>query len=266
MINITKFKSGDILFREGDATDRVMRIRAGEVEVLRQVGSISVLLGHARAGEWLGEMAVFEDRFHSATACATADGEVEVLSAHEFLELVTNDSKLARDLIQRLCVRLKNVDDKLARNIHPSTHDWVGTIVGGMPPEGAIAEDAHITLSAETEALRSRIGAAAIHIAELPFVVGRRSRRHEAASSTPPDLLIEDDEPFRLSRQHFMIGRSGQRLVLHDLGSTLGTILNGTSIGSDFSKDAAPLRRGENHVIAGGRGSPFCFLLSVDYS
>ena len=86
MTNITKFKRGDILFREGDASDRVMRVRAGEIEILRQTGGTSVLLGHVREGEWLGEMAVLENRSHSATARATADGEVEVLSAHQFLE------------------------------------------------------------------------------------------------------------------------------------------------------------------------------------
>ena len=260
MASVVKFKEGDILFREGDASDRVVRVRAGEVEVLRQVGTASVLLGHVRVGEWLGEMAVIENRSHSATARASSDGEIESLSAHQFFELVSNDSKMARDLIQRLCVRLRNVDDKLAGHIQRLGFDWLGTVT-----DAAIAEGANIALSAETDALRSRIGAAAIQVAELPFVVGRLPRHREVGSSRRPNLVIDDHEPFRLSRQHFMIEQSSDRLFVCDLGSTLGTIVNGMSIGHHFSQDAAPLRRGENHVVAGGRDSPFGFSVSIDY-
>ena len=50
---------------------------------------------------------------------------------------------------------------------------------------------------------------------------------------------------------------------MRDLGSTLGTIVNDRSIGRDFSLDSAPLRRGENTIVAGGRGSPFVFAVTV---
>jgi hypothetical protein len=60
-----------------------------------------------------------------------------------------------------------------------------------------------------------------------------------------------------------MITRSGDRLIVSDLASTLGTIVNGQAIGHHFTKDAAPLHRGENHVVAGGWGSPFEFLVSI---
>jgi pSer/pThr/pTyr-binding forkhead associated (FHA) protein len=75
--------------------------------------------------------------------------------------------------------------------------------------------------------------------------------------------MIEDAEPFRLSRDHFMITRDTTRLLILDLGSTLGTIVNGGAIGHHFMTDAAPLHRGDNRIVAGGRGSPFAFIVSV---
>jgi len=54
------FEKGDVLFRQGDPSDSVLRICRGGVEILREVGDASVLLGHAREGEWLGEMGVME--------------------------------------------------------------------------------------------------------------------------------------------------------------------------------------------------------------
>ena len=65
------------------------------------------------------------------------------------------------------------------------------------------------------------------------------------------------------ARQHFMIARSGDRLLVSDLGSTLGTMVNGWAIGHHFMKDAEPLHRGENHVVAGGKDSPFKFSIFI---
>jgi hypothetical protein len=49
---------------------------------------------------------------------------------------------------------------------------------------------------------------------------------------------------------------------VRDLRSTLGTIVNGEPIGDHFS-DEAPLRAGENEVIAGGVKSPFVFSVFI---
>jgi CRP/FNR family transcriptional regulator, cyclic AMP receptor protein len=263
MAKLSQFKKGDLLFQQADASDRVLRVRSGEVEVLREVGAATVLLGHARGGEWLGEMGVIEGRSRSATARAATDGEVEVLTARQFLEQVSSDPALARDLILRLSIRLRRIEDKIAGDLPPFAHDRSPDGADETASVAVIADDATILLAAENEALRARIGAAAIHVAKLPFLAGRIPVAGEAKPLRFPDLLIEDEAPFRLSRQHFMIARSGDRLIVSDLGSTLGTIVNGQAIGHHFTKDAAPLHRGENHVVAGGRDSPFEFLVSI---
>jgi hypothetical protein len=50
---------------------------------------------------------------------------------------------------------------------------------------------------------------------------------------------------------------------VRDLCSTLGTIVNGEPIGDHFRTDDAPLRAGENEVIAGGVDSPFAFSVVI---
>jgi CRP/FNR family transcriptional regulator, cyclic AMP receptor protein len=259
----SKFKEGDLLFHQGSAGDRVLRIVEGEVEVLREIAGALVVLGHARAGEWLGEMAVIENRSRSATARATTDGVVEILTAPQFLDLISRDPAMARDVILRLSVRLRRVDDKFASEVATSAHGF------GGPDSSARQETephdaATILLMANSDALRARIGASEIPVEKLPFVVGRVHLDAEGASSTAPDLLIEDNPPFRLSRQHFMIARSGESLLVSDLGSALGTIVNGQPIGHHFMRDTAPLVQGNNDIVAGGRGSQFQFVVSVD--
>ena len=74
-----------------------------------------------------------------------------------------------------------------------------------------------------------------------------------------PDLKLADGAPFRLSRNHFMIEKRDGNYYVRDLCSTLGTIVNGETIGDHFRADDAALRAGENEVIAGGVYSPFVF-------
>ena len=153
-------------------------------------------------------------------------------------------------------MRLRRIEDKIAGDLLPFAHDRSSDRAGEPASDAVAADDATIWLTAQSDALRARIGAAPIPVATLPFLVGRVPVEGDAQPSRRPDLLIEDEEPFRLSRQHFMIARSGDRLLVSDLGSTLGTMVNGWAIGHHFMKDAEPLHRGENHVVAGGRIYP----------
>jgi pSer/pThr/pTyr-binding forkhead associated (FHA) protein len=60
-----------------------------------------------------------------------------------------------------------------------------------------------------------------------------------------------------------MIERRKGSYYVRDLSSRLGTIVNGEPIGEHFRGDDAPLRAGENEVIAGGVGSPFVFSVFI---
>ena len=60
MTTLSNFKKGDVLFRQGDDSDHVLRVRSGELEVIRENDRASFTLGHVREDEWLGEMGVIE--------------------------------------------------------------------------------------------------------------------------------------------------------------------------------------------------------------
>ncbi len=250
---LREFKKGDVLFRQGDDSDCAMRVSSGELEVIREEGDVFVLLGHVRQGEWLGEMGVIEKRARSATVRATADATVEVLTAQEFLDRVSHDPALARELILRLSIRLRSIEDRIVSD----------TTLNSARLSVANPSITSITLTALTDRLRSQIGSAPIEISSLPFVVGRVPAGNEGEPPRKPDLLVEDRSPFRLSRDHFIVEYRDERLVVSDLGSKLGTVVNGLPIGWDFMRDAVALHRGENHIIAGGQGAPYEFVISV---
>lgn len=263
MHTLKQFKKGEFLFRQGDYSDCAFLLRSGEFEVWRESGTRSVLLGHVRQGEWLGEMGVIESRNRSATALASASGEVEVLTAQQFLNRVSGDPVLARDLILRLSIRLRDIEDKISEDLLGYSQDHSRDRTNQTAPEPNNMGEAKISIKAESAELRALIGEAPLPVTRLPYLIGRIPSEGTAGPSRAPDLLIKDSLPFRLSRQHFFIapGASGYRVT--DAGSMLGTIVNGRAIGHHFAKDSAPLNRGENHIVAGGHDSPFKFLVTV---
>lgn len=109
-------------------------------------------------------MAVVENRGHSATARAATDGEAESLTAPQFLDEISSKPASARDVILRLSVRLRRIEDKVAGDMLTFTGDS-GTAIGvGSVPDTDLANRAAVSLTAKTDALRARVGASAIPV------------------------------------------------------------------------------------------------------
>jgi CRP-like cAMP-binding protein len=184
LTTLSQFKKGDVLFRQGDASDRVLRVTSGEIEVLREVGEASIVLGNVRQGEWLGEMGVIENRNRSATARAASDGAVEILTAQQFLDRMTNDPRLAREVILRLSIRLRKIEDKIAEGLPP---EHALDSIEGTTSEEVIPENVTISLVAQTGALYG-IRLAPHQFRSLPcrmWLAAARSRAKPNQHDTP---------------------------------------------------------------------------------
>jgi CRP/FNR family cyclic AMP-dependent transcriptional regulator len=258
------FDPDAILFRQGDPSDEVILIVSGSAEVLRETGEESIVLGTVRAGEFVGEMGVLEGRERSATVRAAEPLEAELIERQAFLDRVSAEPELARKLLVRMSARLRDVEDMLTQLYasHEAADD-AGTGRSLVPAEAMVEAPPSLTLQGSTYAAQFFIGPQPISIPHLPFSVGRQHDQHEPPSVITPDLAIPEDQPHRLSRAHFMLIRDGDDILVRDLNSTLGTIVNGQPLGRDFPVDSAPLRKGENSVVAGGDGSPFAFMVTL---
>ena len=244
---------GDVLLKEGDPADRVFRLRSGDVEIVRQVGEQTVVMGAVGAGQFVGEMAAVERRpRHGATVRAASDAEVEVLTLPEFLDRIDHAPGVAGELIERLSRRLHAANERIIRDE-----------ANGEASARTTATAAQKLRIAARSPWLLRQTPEPIAVDHLPFVVGRRHVAGERPAAQRPDMLLDDHEPFRLSRDHFMIVGDDGRYFVRDMSSTLGTVVNGEPIGEHFRKDEVLLHDGENEVVAGGAGSRFVFSVNV---
>ena len=104
-----------------------------------------------------------------------------------------------------------------------------------------------------------RIGKDSMTIDMFPFLIGRQSSRTSEAMGPPVSLAISDNQPFQLSRRHFMIDQDEDGIIVRDCGSHNGTIVNGALLGGSSIGFRAVLVPGENEIIAGTLISPFQF-------
>ena len=257
----THFAEGEILCKEGDPADGVFRLIRGTVDVLREFDANPILLGTVGAGQFIGEMGVIENRRRSATVRAASEVEVEILTPTEFLDQIASSPRTARELIERLSQRLREADDRIVNDEKRSGRahgDWkdADDQTAGSPVNNAY-------LAAKNPWLQSQFHTP-LGLGNLPLVVGRRPVAGERLPLWEPDLKLDDTAPFRLSRSHFIIEKRDRGYHVRDLRSTLGTIVNREPIGNHFRTDDAPLRAGENEVIAGGVDSPFVFSVSIE--
>jgi len=76
-----RFRAGEVVFRQGDAADRLYVIGKGQVDVIRETpGKEDLVLTRLGEGQFFGEVGILSDSPRTATIRAATD--VEVLSIH----------------------------------------------------------------------------------------------------------------------------------------------------------------------------------------
>ena len=102
-IDAHQIKAGSIIFREGEAADRLFVIKSGEVRI--QIGNRTIT--ELSAGDIFGEMALIDNEPRSATAVAMTDVELVPVSEKQFLFLVSQTPYFALKVMRVLARRLR---------------------------------------------------------------------------------------------------------------------------------------------------------------
>jgi CRP-like cAMP-binding protein/thioredoxin reductase/Fe-S-cluster-containing hydrogenase component 2 len=106
-VQVKKFGGGEILFKEGDASDGVYLIRRGSVMISRVLAGREVVLSYLAAGNYIGEMALLTDTPRSATVKAAVTTEAVVLNSEAFKRVLGRNPKWREEMEARFLDRLR---------------------------------------------------------------------------------------------------------------------------------------------------------------
>ena len=98
------FKAGDTVFKEGEAGDQMYVVLEGEVDIIvndKVVETVGV-------DNFLGEMALIDERPRSATAVAKTDCKLAPIIQNRFKFLVQQTPHFALHLMQGMAERLRH--------------------------------------------------------------------------------------------------------------------------------------------------------------
>lgn len=103
------YQNGEVIFRKGDPGDSTIVIQGGQVEVVEELEGQEVRLAVGRAGEVIGEMAIFEHQTRSATVRALGKARVLTIDQKTFLRYVHQNPSLAYELLKMMSKRVRRL-------------------------------------------------------------------------------------------------------------------------------------------------------------
>jgi CRP-like cAMP-binding protein len=110
------FGAGETVIREGESGEKVFLIISGEVAVFKaQEEDKQIHLDTMGAGDYFGEMALFEEAARSASIRTQKNSRFLILHKQEFNEIVREYPRIALQICAALSHRLRNLQSKLTR-------------------------------------------------------------------------------------------------------------------------------------------------------
>ena len=103
------YQPGEAIINQGDVGDCMFVIQEGQVAIVQEKDGQEIFLGVRGAGEFLGEMAIFEHELQSASVRALSLVRVLTVDKKNFLRRVHEDPSLAYRLVQTLCRRVREL-------------------------------------------------------------------------------------------------------------------------------------------------------------
>jgi CRP-like cAMP-binding protein len=110
----TIYKDGDLVVKQGELGDCMYVVQSGEVEVVQATTHGEQHLALLKAGDFFGEMAVFEHEVRSATVRSRGESRILKVDRKTLLRRIKEDPLLAVSLLQTLSHRIRELDAQLA--------------------------------------------------------------------------------------------------------------------------------------------------------
>jgi len=247
-MDLLEFPAGAVIFNAGDPSASAYLIRSGTVELLRGNSASAVRLTYLGHGEVFGEMSLIEERPHALTARAVSAVQLSSLTRGEFELLLTADPATFRIYLATLFERLRTLSAQ---------------VEAAKAAPAPTVSDLSVTIHPLTRRAAATLPRDGLLLTKYPFRMGRAAADDEAIPLDINDLWLIDHKPFHISRNHALLQREGDSVIVKDRGSSLGMYVNEIQIGGNTANHQMTLEDGDNIVTLGGRMSPYQFRIHI---
>lgn len=257
------YKSGEVVFREGDESIEAYWITSGRVEITLRSGGVGLPLAQLGPGEIFGEMGLIDNKPRIATATALVPTELEVITEEEFEKDVLQQPARLRTYLGRLFERLRATDTllELKHASYQASADPV--MIPALPPQSSKEREFEPVVSI-TSVMPNPVTneIITVNVDRFPFRIGRKTEKWSPFFQN--ELSIPDEKPLQISRQHASIECGDGKCFVNDRGSHMGTVVNGVPLGIYAGVMVEELKPGDNTVILGhANSSPHRYTINV---
>jgi CRP/FNR family transcriptional regulator len=149
------FEGGRVIFREGDESDTCYIVSSGHARAVREHSDgRTISLAHFGPGDIFGELAMFDDERRSATVETLEPVVAVAILGSDMRRLMREHADLAVKLVISLGRRLRETNDRLARQSFQTVQSRVAGVLAELctqarveGAEGADERDAEITIT-----------------------------------------------------------------------------------------------------------------------
>ncbi len=269
-----RHRAGETLIPAGILCDFALVIQQGEAWIYAPEnprGPAGEPSGRLGPGDVFGDVCLVQPSVCPVSVIAATEVDADILRGEDFRTVV--DRSLAepiRSVLAAWRLRLAGLSDGSggpktadARYWEPITVDHRAAAESAVRPGTRL----QVRLVPETEEARAALpdSQEGLVLRQLPVVIGRRSKASGAGVPGELFIALEDQRPYHLSRRHFLLRRSEGGIVFEDVGSRLGTRINGEKIGGHRGeKHEFLLAYGKNRVVLGGNDSRLIYSFIVE--
>jgi CRP/FNR family transcriptional regulator len=146
------FEPGQVVFREGDASDTCYVVRSGRARAVREhSGGRTITLATFGTGDIFGELALFEDERRSATVEAIEQCSVVAVLGPDMRRLMVEHPGISARLVIALGRRLRETNERLSRQSFQTVQSRVAVVLSELVAQERAAEEsdgADVTVTA----------------------------------------------------------------------------------------------------------------------
>lgn len=157
----SKYKKGEIIFKEGAYAGGVYCMNAGKIK-LSMMGDEGKeqIVRMAKPGDIIGYKALLSDERYSATATAIEDCNICFIPKEIFLVILKKDAMLSFEMMRLLSMELKRAEEKITNLAQKPVRERMAETILFLKQTYGVDAENHVNITLSREEIANLVGTA----------------------------------------------------------------------------------------------------------